>query len=81
MNVTISMFPPFATGEYLASISGRYGDIKYAVSHTSPGYYSKGQCWSFWMEDDPRQIDGILFLAKYRCYESGKEDSKWELIE
>jgi len=40
-----------------------------------------GHCWQFWMEGDPRKPDGILTLAKYRCYESGGLDSKWELIE
>lgn len=77
----MSMFPKVTTAEYLESITSRFGDIKSAVAQTSSGYYSKERCWSFWMEDDPRMPNGILFLAKYRCYESGGTDSKWEIIE
>jgi hypothetical protein len=78
----MSMFPPFTTGEYLDSVPKTFGDIKAAVCQSSEGRFTKGQCWAFWMEDDPRQANGILHLAKYRCYEPGGfSDSKWELVQ
>ena len=76
----MSMFPAITTADYLLHVQKQF-DVKSAVAQTSPGHYSKGYHWSFWIEDDPRQPDGMLPLAKYRCYESGGLDSKWELVE
>jgi len=74
------MFPAFTDARYLESIPRKYGDVKSAVAHID-GRYMIGNCWSFWVEDDPRYPNGICPLAKYRCYESGAVESKWELVE
>jgi len=77
----MSMFPRFTTASYLRAIAPTYGDVRQAVAQNTPGHYAVGQVWSFWLEDDPRQPNGILPLAKYVCSESGGDESKWEVSE
>lgn len=75
----LTMFPHFTTAEYLKTVPINYGDVKSAVAALD-GRFFVGQHWKFWMEDDPREPDGILRLADYVCYESGCDESKWELV-
>lgn len=76
----MAMFPKFTDAAYLEALPSKYGDVQSAVAKCD-GRYVSGFCWAFWLADDPRTANGICPLAKYRCYESGGSESRWELIE
>ena len=65
------------TGKQLESIA-KLPDIRWSTSlYLSACKYTKGQVWSFWLENDPRFDDGINAISKFRCVKSGSEDSEW----
>lgn len=74
------MFPKIATTGVLLH-AGSKPDVGFAVREwPSPGYaHKKGDAWTFWIGDDPRNEDGnFKYIAKYVCIESGNDDAKWE---
>jgi len=65
------------TGKQLEALS-KLPDIKWATAHYMTGFkYTRGQVWSFWLEDDPRFENGINEVSSFKCIKSGAENSEW----
>lgn len=65
------------TGKQLEDIS-RLPDMKWATRiYATQCKYTRGQTWSFWIEEDPRFENGINEISKFQCIKSGEEDSEW----
>lgn len=75
------MFPAIATTGELLYAGGR-PDIAFAVREwPAPGLaHRTGDCWVFWLPDDPRVETGVSYIARYKCVQAGNDDALWEKL-